>query len=111
VAGALVKLEIDDKAVADMVRQPAMVTLLTEAGQRGAEYARSMAPEYSGRYAASIQALTPFVNREGILEGGLGSDSFIWHFVEFGGARSAPQRVLSNAAMAITGGYAEVQAR
>lgn len=108
VAG-LIKLVVNDKGVQEMLRQPAMGAILAKAGEQGAAYARTIAPERSGRYKASLRALTPSVGPDGVLVGGFGSDAFNWHFVEFGTVNQAPQRVLTNAAMAVTGGYVSEQ--
>jgi hypothetical protein len=101
---ALKSWQVDDKGLAELGRDPALADLLRQAGQRGYEAAYSLAPVRTGTYRDTLQALEPAPNDDGVLQGGFGSDSPIWHIVEYGSAHNQPYRVLSNAYMAITGG-------
>jgi hypothetical protein len=96
--------EVNDKGVTELTKQEGVAALLRQLSQQGVEVARSLAPVFTGNYRDSIVAIEPAVNEDGVLQGGFGSDSSLWHFVEFGSPWSDPHRVLANAAIAVTGG-------
>jgi HK97 gp10 family phage protein len=105
---ALAQWEVSDQGVAQLMNGPEVAALLRQMGQQGAEAARALAPVRSGNYRDSLVALEPALNEAGQLQGGFGTDSSIWHLVEFGTAHSPPHRVLANAYMTVSGGsYAE----
>jgi len=94
------KWEINEKGKAEMLAQPSVTAFLRTLAQVAVDNARSLAPVYSGAYRDSLVTFerpgpggTPVV--------GFGTDSPIWHLVEFGGPHNPPHRVLANAAMAI----------
>lgn len=96
----LTKFVVDDKALAEMLRQTSVGEFLNEVARTGVEYARSMAPVLTGDYQASLDVFALSVE-DGAVTAHFGTDSPIWHFVEFGSANNAPHRVLSSAAQAV----------
>jgi hypothetical protein len=88
-----------DRLAADLGKVPAVVFPLVQKAIDGtlrdvARTAKDNAPAYSGRYAASIT-----YERTGF-KGEVGPESRYGHLVEDGGARSAPNPVMAQAAKA-----------
>jgi hypothetical protein len=103
---ALTGWKANPAGVHAMLAQPGVAALVRQVSQRGLEYAQAAAPVRSGRYRDSLFVLEPRLDEGGTWVGGFGTNSHIWHFVEYGSPHSAPLRVLTNAAMSVTGGTA-----
>lgn len=94
------KWEVDDKGVAQTLRDPGVAAHLTSLARIAVDKARSAAPVRTGGYRDSLAVLD--VRTEGDqLIGGFGSDSYLWHWVEFGTATNPPHRVLGAAVEAV----------
>jgi hypothetical protein len=102
------KVTVDEKAVHQSLQDPRLVAAMRGVAQVGLQAAQSLAPVRTGRYRDSF-----FVyerqEEDGTPVAGMGTNLRYWHFIEFGSAHNAPQRVIANAALAATGGKATVR--
>lgn len=95
--------EVDEKGMAEMLRQDGVTKLLAEVAAQAVEVARSLAPVWSGDYLESL-GVVPMQIIDGKVVAGFGSSSWRWHFVEYGSTHNVPLAVLRNAALAAVGG-------
>ena len=92
--------EVDEKGLAETLRGPGVGAHLTTIARTGVDKARASAPVRTGSYRDSLVVLEARTEGDHLVAG-FGSDSWHWHFVEFGTATNHPYRILGDTAEAV----------
>lgn len=91
---------VDEEGCAAVAQDPGVTAHLRQLAEMAVAYAQGLAPVVTGRYRDSLHVIEG-TDDQGRHLVGFGSNSFAWHFVEYGSAHNQPHRVLANAAMAV----------
>jgi HK97 gp10 family phage protein len=96
----LTKWLVNAAGISEMLRDRGVAAHLDDAARAGLAKARASAPVVTGQYRDSLKVLEARTEGGGLV-GSFGSDSWHWHFVEFGSINNRPYRTLGQAAEAV----------
>jgi HK97 gp10 family phage protein len=93
--------KVDDDALSASLRQSTVGAFLEQKAAQGVEAARGLAPVRTGRYRDSLHVVPARVEGDHLMAG-IGTDSWYWHFVEFGTWHNPVERVLTRAGESVS---------